>query len=66
MKDNEAKVRICPKCGQKYKGHPAMSRDGSRALICPDCGTREALESIGVQPEEQDRILGIIHDAKGE
>ena len=30
--------------------------------ICPDCGTREALESLGVGREEQDKILGIIHE----
>lgn len=26
-----------------------------------DCGTREALESIGVSADEQEKILGIIH-----
>lgn len=44
-----------------YTERPATSRvDGSP--ICPDCGTREALESIGVGREEQDKILGIIHE----
>jgi hypothetical protein len=37
-----------------------MARDGSGS-ICPDCGTREALESIGVGADEQDRILETIH-----
>ena len=27
----------------------------------PDCGTREALDSIGVSPEEQDSIIQTIH-----
>lgn len=50
----------CPKCGMVYSAHPAMARDGS-GPICPDCGVREALESIGVGTEEQERILDIIH-----
>ncbi|MCQ4115169.1 hypothetical protein GMA14_06830 [Ruminococcus sp. zg-921] len=28
---------------------------------CLDCGTREALESIGVNDAEQERILETIH-----
>jgi len=37
-----------------------MARDNS-GPICPDCGTREALESIGVGVDEQERILDTIH-----
>jgi hypothetical protein len=37
-----------------------MARDNS-GPICPDCGTREALESIGVGADEQERILNTIH-----
>ena len=33
----------------------------NETLICPDCGTREALDSIGVSPEEQDSIIQTIH-----
>ena len=62
MKDRNNEPRICPKCGQAYTGHPALSRYDNDTLICPDCGTREALESIGVRREEQDKILGIIHE----
>ncbi len=50
----------CPKCGKAYTGRPATARDGS-GPICPDCGTREALESIGVGADEQERILETIH-----
>ena len=39
----------------------ALSRADGRTLICPDCGTREALESIGVVAEEQEQILEAIH-----
>ena len=60
MKDNYNEQHICPKCGVSYTARPAQSRlDGSP--ICPDCGTREALDSIGVSRAEQDKILDIIH-----
>ena len=52
---------ICPKCGQSYKGRPALSREDNKTLICPDCGVREALESIGVDVNEQEEILAAIH-----
>ena len=53
-------VDLCPKCGKPVSGYPAVSRvDGSP--ICSDCGTREALESIGVYATEQDMIIGLIH-----
>lgn len=55
-----AKEAICPRCGGVYSAPPAMARDGS-GPVCPDCGTREALESIGVGTEEQERILDVIH-----
>lgn len=43
-------VDLCPKCGKPVSGYPAVSRvDGSS--ICSDCGTREALESIGVNAD---------------
>lgn len=51
---------VCPRCGRTYTEHPAMARDNS-GPICPDCGTREALESIGVNAAEQDKILDTIH-----
>lgn len=61
MKERVRTPQTCPKCGRVYTERPATSRvDGSP--ICPDCGTREALESIGVGREEQDKILSIIHE----
>ena len=45
--------RICPICGQIYHEPPALSRADGKTQICPDCGTREALQSIGVGNEEQ-------------
>ena len=52
---------VCLKCGQSYKGRPALSRYDGKTLICPDCGVREALESIGVDVNEQEEILAAIH-----
>lgn len=58
------KIRVCPLCGRTYTEPPALSRRDNRTLICPDCGTRESLDSIGVSKEEQDKILSIIHGTK--
>ena len=61
MKTNISEFRICPKCGKTYHGVPALSRVDGITSICPDCGTREALESIGVDEAEQEKILETIH-----
>lgn len=59
--DNTLETRNCPRCGKPYYERPALSRLDNETLICPDCGTREALESIGVGTEEQDSIIETIH-----
>ena len=59
--DNGTTVRTCPRRGAQYGEVPALSRKYPNTQICPDCGTREALESIGVSTDEQEKILGIIH-----
>lgn len=62
MKNNETRIATkCPLCGATYTAHSALSRTDGKTLICPDCGIREALTSIGVDPEEQKIILDIIH-----
>lgn len=61
MKTEITRIVVCPKCGQTYIGHPALSRADNETLICSDCGTREALESIGVAVEEQEQIIATIH-----
>lgn len=61
MKEHIRHTGICPKCGQEYTGHPALSREDGETLICPDCGTREALDTLGISLEEQDRIIQAIH-----
>ena len=59
-------TKICPKCGKTYRGHPAISRVDNETPICPECGTREALESIGVDKDEQEKILNTIHSCMGQ
>ena len=59
--DNISRLAICPRCGKPYYEPLALSRLDNETLICPDRGTREALDSIGVSPEEQDAIIQVIH-----
>jgi len=61
MKENTKYFGNCPRCGATFDSHPALSRDDGQTLICPDCGIREALTSIGVPLEEQEKILETIH-----
>ena len=48
------KGNTCPVCKQKFK-------ESDDIVVCPDCGTREVLESIGVEPAEQEQIFDTIH-----
>lgn len=61
MKDNVTRMAVCPLCGKTYHGFPALSRTDNETLICPDCGTRQALQSIGVDQKEQEQIIEMIH-----
>lgn len=58
--ENITQISVCSRCGQTYHGRAAVSRADNITLLCPECGIREALESIGVDGEEQDRILKVI------
>ena len=61
MKNEISQIRVCPLCGKAYTEPPALSRMDNETLICPDCGTRQALQSIGVDAEEQEQIIETIH-----
>ena len=61
MKTENITERTCPKCGCIYTERPALSRTDNQTLIWPACGTRQALESMGVAQEEQEKIVSIIH-----
>lgn len=52
-------MKICPKCGRKFEWLLALSRTDNKTMICDECGTMEALDSLpqGVlSPEEKMRI----------
>ena len=36
--------KVCPRCGNAYKGYPALSRVDNKTEICPKCGIDEAME----------------------
>ena len=59
--DNISRLAVCPRCGKVYHEPPALSREDNETLICPDCGTRQALQSIGVDTAEQEQIIETIH-----
>lgn len=61
MKANVIRMAVCPLCGRTYSGVPALSREDGKTPICPDCGTRQALQSIGVDAAEQEQIIETIH-----
>lgn len=61
MKSEIREPRTCPKCGCLYTKRPALSREDDKTLVCSDCATKEALQSIGVSAEEQEKIISIIH-----
>ena len=61
MKSNTT-LHTCPRCGVSYRGVPAISRADNKTEICPDCGTREALEAaFNLGKDEQDHIISLIH-----
>ena len=58
------KIRKCPVCGKDYEDPPAISRKDNETEICPDCGTLEALESIGASDRLKAKILESIHETR--
>ena len=49
-KKNQNK-RVCPLCRKEYDGVPALPRTDNETLICPECGTREAIDAALSVPE---------------
>ena len=45
-------LRTCPKCGKEYTEYPALSRVDNKTEICPECGTKEALEAYRLATTE--------------
>lgn len=52
--------KICPECGQQYGTRPAVSRKDRKTEICPDCGTKQALDTVRdlLGPEMTDQQWG--------
>lgn len=61
MKERYERDAICPLCGRHYTEHPALSRTDNKTYICPECGTRQALASIGVDEQEQEEIIATLY-----
>jgi hypothetical protein len=57
------KTAVCPDCGKRYTGYPAVSRKDNRTEVCPDCGILQALEVAGIDEVEKSKILSEIHKA---
>lgn len=36
---------VCPICNLEYDGVPALSRVDNKTLICPRCGTSQAIDA---------------------
>lgn len=48
---------VCPACHKAYSEHPALSRADGKTMICPDCGLREAMDTVGFQQEFQEKVI---------
>lgn len=60
MESATNEFKTCPKCGKHYKAPSAISRVDNKTQICPTCGTREALESLGIKGDEINKIIETI------
>ena len=60
------KTTICPKCNKPYNLPPAISREDNKTLICPECGTREALLAMGMSPENCEIAIQVITETIAE
>ena len=62
--DRCVRIRTCPICHKGYKERPALLRTDSTTEICPECGTREALQFIGKTTKEINEIVDLIKKTK--
>lgn len=52
---------ICPFCKRQFSSSPALSRTDNAIQLCPRCGTREALEVLGLDTQKIEDILNVIY-----
>lgn len=60
-------MRICPECGRSFNRLRALSRTDNKTMICDECGTVEALESLPhgiLTPQERTRIAVMVSGNK--
>lgn len=53
-------MEICPRCGRSVERLLALSRTDSKTMICDECGTMEALDSLPhgcLIPQERTKII---------
>lgn len=58
--------QICPRCGEQFTGHPAVSRTVEGWKICPKCGAEEAMAAYAAYTatcEKHEELLPLIKDA---
>ena len=41
-------METCPKCKGNFKRLLALSRIDNKTMICDECGTKEALDALGL------------------
>lgn len=56
--------KICPKCHTEYTDVPATSRFDEGLEICKYCGTREALQIVGMNSDEIEKVIDAIKEAE--
>ena len=59
-------ARICPNCGKQYTNYPALSRKDNKTKICPDCGTKEAIEDYRKFIKKNDDVFDMERAGKHE
>lgn len=55
-------MKICPKCGRSFERLLALSRTDNKTMICDECGTVEALDSLPqgmLTPQERAQIIAV-------
>lgn len=53
-------LKYVPNVGNVTRLPSAISRVDNKTQICPTCGTREALESLGIKDDEINKIIETI------
>lgn len=57
-------MQICPRCNCKVERLLALSRLDNKTMICDECGTKEALDAVGLIEGSSIR-KAVLNDAYG-